>query len=111
MTKNNALSWYNKLSLVHDLLSFNDWPYRDARKQTIELLDLQAGDTVIDFFCGTGINFAPILEKIGKDGRLIGIDGSSGMLSKAKKRIEKAGWDQKQIQLFKRRNWKYKIGL
>lgn len=102
MTKNNALSWYNKLSLVHDLLSFNDWPYRDARRQTIEMLDLQAGDTVIDLFCGTGINFAPILGEIGANGRLIGIDGSSGMLAKAKKRIEKTGWAQKQVQLFEK---------
>lgn len=36
MTTNKALRWYNKLSLVHDLLSFNDWPYRHARKMTIK---------------------------------------------------------------------------
>ena len=76
MTTNKALRWYNKLSLVHDLLSFNDWPYRDARKIAIDTLDLQAGDTVIDLFCGTGINFAPVLAQIGEQGQLIGIDGS-----------------------------------
>lgn len=99
MTTNQALRWYNKLSLVHDLLSFNDWPYRDARKMTLDALNLQAGDTVIDLFCGTGINFAPVLAQIGEQGQLIGIDGSTGMLAQAQRRIQKADW-QGQIQLF-----------
>ena len=48
MTTNKALRWYDTLSWVHDLLSFNDWPYREARKQAIKALDLRSGDTVID---------------------------------------------------------------
>lgn len=99
MTTNKALRWYNKLSLVHDLLSFNDWPYRDARKIAIDTLDLQAGDTVIDLFCGTGINFAPVLAQIGEQGQLIGIDGSTGMLAQARQRMQKADWHPEQIQL------------
>lgn len=99
MTTNQALRWYNGLSLVHDLLSFNDWPYR---KQAINMLDLQPGDTVIDLFCGTGVNFGPILERISKHGRLIGIDGSAGMVARARKRINKAGWKPEQIALIER---------
>lgn len=99
MTTNNALRWYNRLSWVHDLLSFHDWPYREARKQAIKALDLRPGDTVIDLFCGTGVNFAPVLEQIGRSGRLIGLDGSTGMLSQARRRIQKAGWPTEQIAL------------
>ena len=102
MTTNQALRWYNGLSLVHDLLSFNDWPYRDARKQAINTLDLQLGDTVIDLFCGTGVNFEPILERIGQPGQLIGIDGSTGMLARARKRINKAGGKPEQITVIER---------
>ena len=99
MTTDKALRWYNKLSLVHDLLSFNDWPYRDARKQAVNALDLRPGDMVIDLFCGTGVNFRPVLARIGEQGQLIGIDGSSGMLNSAHKRIQKAGWNHDQIKL------------
>ncbi|MFZ1397558.1 MAG: methyltransferase domain-containing protein [Candidatus Promineifilaceae bacterium] len=99
MTTNQALRWYNGLSLVHDLLSFNDWPYRDARKQAINTLDLQPGDTVIDLFCGTGVNFEPVLAHIEEQGQLIGIDGSTGMLAQARQRIQKASWNPEQIQL------------
>lgn len=99
MTTNQALRWYNGLSLVHDLLSFNDWPYRDARKQAINTLDLQPGDTVIDLFCGTGVNFEPVLAQIEEQGQLIGIDGSTGMLAQARQRIQKASWNPEQIQL------------
>ncbi|HEX6387035.1 MAG TPA: HAD-IC family P-type ATPase [Anaerolineae bacterium] len=96
------LLWYDKLSAIHDLLSFNDWPYRDVRKHAIKALHLQPGDTVIDLFCGTGVNFEPVLEQIGGRGRLIGIDGSAGMLARAQKRIQKAGWSAEQITLLKK---------
>ncbi len=99
MQNNQALRWYDKLSVIHDLLSFRDWPYRDARKHAIEALALEPGDTVIDLFCGTGVNFAPILEQIGSSGRLIGLDGSAGMLAQARRRIQKAGWHTEQITL------------
>ena len=99
MTTNKALRWYNKLSLVHDLLSFRDWPYREVRKKAINALDIQPGDTVIDMFCGTGINFGPILDGMGQHGHLLGIDGSTGMLARARQRIQKAGWNGAQITL------------
>jgi ubiquinone/menaquinone biosynthesis C-methylase UbiE len=102
MTTNKAIRWYNKLSLVHDLLSFNDWPYRDARKQAIKALDLQSGDTVIDLFCGTGVNFGPVLDQIGSHGQLIGIDGSTGMLAHARKRIQNAEWNAEQVTLLEK---------
>ena len=41
---------------------------------------------------GTGLNFPSIVEKIGAEGRLIGVDISSEMLSHAGKRVERAGW-------------------
>ena len=102
MSSTKALHWYNKLSLIHDVLSFRDWPYRNTRKQAINALDLQQGDTVIDLFCGTGINFKPILKQIGEHGQLIGIDGSKGMLAHAHSRIQKLGWNPKQIKLIEK---------
>jgi ubiquinone/menaquinone biosynthesis C-methylase UbiE len=86
---NDTLRWYNKLSAIHDLLSFRDWPYRHARQQAVKRLALRPGDVVIDLFCGTGVNFELILPPIGKTGKLIGVDGSPGMLARAQKRVQR----------------------
>lgn len=57
--------------------------------RAVELLDLQPNDLVLDFFCGTGINFPVILPQLGAGGRIVGIDGSAGMLRKAEDRIRR----------------------
>ncbi|MCB0017073.1 MAG: methyltransferase domain-containing protein [Anaerolineales bacterium] len=102
MTENKALRWYNKLSWIHDWLSFGDWPYRKARAEAIAALNLQSGDVVIDLFCGTGVNFPLIMAAMSDEGQLIGIDGSAGMLAKARRRIAKAGWPESRVRLLER---------
>ncbi len=42
--------------------------------------------------CGTGLNFALIEAGLGPEGLLIGLDYSPGMLSKARRKIERSGW-------------------
>jgi len=51
------------------------------------------GERVLVFCCGTGLDFSHILKKIGKDGKIIGVDFSSEMLKKAEKIIKKEKWD------------------
>ena len=62
------------------------------RREAIARLKLQPGDTVLDVGCGTGLCFPLIEEKIGPEGRLIGIDLSREMLGKARERVESSGW-------------------
>lgn len=62
------------------------------RLRAVNLLRLQQGDRVVELGCGTGLNFPHIVEKIGPEGRLIGVDISSEMLSHAGNRVERAGW-------------------
>ena len=45
------------------------------------------------FCCGTGLDFPHILKKIGKDGKIIGVDFSSEMLKKTKEKIRKNNWE------------------
>jgi len=99
---NQTLTWYDKLAELYDLLTFRDRPYRQARELTIQMLGLQEGDIVVDLFCGTGVNFAAILRQIGPTGRLIAVDGSAGMLAKARKRIQRNGWNPDQIELIEK---------
>ena len=78
-----TLTWYDKFSYFHDLLNFNDWAYRDARQMAVDALNLSEGDIVFDLFCGAGLNFKPLLRQLDTSGKIIGIDGSSGMLARA----------------------------
>ncbi len=65
-----------------------------ARWKKLVLNDssIKGGDKVLVFCCGTGLDFPHILKKIGKDGKIVGIDFSSEMLNKAKKKIRNKKW-------------------
>jgi ubiquinone/menaquinone biosynthesis C-methylase UbiE len=62
------------------------------RSLAIERLALEPGETVIDVACGTGVNFALIQERIGSEGRIVGIDLSPDMLDEARRRVDAEGW-------------------
>jgi SAM-dependent methyltransferase len=60
--------------------------------RAVARLQLQLGETVIDVGCGTGLAFALVEERIGPQGRLIGIEQSSEMLARAQQRVEEQRW-------------------
>jgi demethylmenaquinone methyltransferase/2-methoxy-6-polyprenyl-1,4-benzoquinol methylase len=62
------------------------------RLRAVELLRLKRGDCVVDLGCGTGLNFDLLVERIGPEGRLIGVDLSPEMLAGARERAERSGW-------------------
>lgn len=80
---------YDWTEKIYRLFGFREEEYRHI---AIEALDLQAGDTVIDLGCGTGKNFAPLLEKIGRTGILIGVDLTAAMLEQAQEKIDENDW-------------------
>jgi ubiquinone/menaquinone biosynthesis C-methylase UbiE len=83
---------YQSLAPIYEL-SLGEWfLYASARRQAIDLLQLAPGATVVDFACGTGLNFALIEQRIGPFGTLIGVDMTAGMLHRAAQRVQKAGW-------------------
>jgi ubiquinone/menaquinone biosynthesis C-methylase UbiE len=63
------------------------------RRLAVERLELLHGDDVLDVGCGTGLSFSLIQERIGAEGRLIGVDLSPDMLAKARERVERQGWE------------------
>jgi demethylmenaquinone methyltransferase/2-methoxy-6-polyprenyl-1,4-benzoquinol methylase len=71
------------------LLGFSIGRYR---RLVIEALAPLPGDTVVEIGCGTGMNFPLLEEKIGAEGRIIGVDISEAMLTQAERRIATAGW-------------------
>ncbi len=85
----SGASYYDFFVWCYRLLGFHINTYR---ARAVELLHLKHGDTVIDLGCGTGLNFPLLIEKVGSEGRLIGVDLSPKMLMYARKRIKYFGW-------------------
>ena len=94
---NDVLEHYDRFPSLVD--AFGDWPYREARTAAIDELHLQPGDRVVDLFCGTGVNFEALLAETGPTGRIVGVDGSAGMLRRARRRIQRRKLDTERIEL------------
>ncbi|HME74776.1 MAG TPA: methyltransferase domain-containing protein [Mycobacterium sp.] len=82
---------YDLLSLGYDVVTGP--VHRQHRIDAVELLQLRAGQTVLDVPCGTGTNFQFLNLGVGRTGQIVGCDYSPGMLARACAKVEKAGWD------------------
>jgi ubiquinone/menaquinone biosynthesis C-methylase UbiE len=96
LNKNQIRDLYRKRAGQYDL-SANAYylmGFREAkyRKMAVSRLQLAPGDTVAEIGCGTGLNFPYLLDAVGQSGRLIGIDLTDAMLTKAKERVRHNGW-------------------
>ncbi|THG33894.1 methyltransferase domain-containing protein [Glaciibacter flavus] len=81
---------YAAIARAYDVLS-GEWPvYGAGRRAGLALLGLRPGDTVLDLGCGTGLNFAGLLDAVGPSGRVIGVDRSPQMLAAARRRVSSA---------------------
>jgi ubiquinone/menaquinone biosynthesis C-methylase UbiE len=75
----------------YDLFSGEPF-YRKGRTVGVELLTLGTGDVVLDLGCGTGLNFALLVNAVGPTGRVVALDRSADMLRVAAKRVRHHGW-------------------
>ncbi len=80
---------YDYTSNLYYFIGFRMFAYR---KKAIKSLKLKKGDTVVEIACGTGLNFPFLVDYVGEEGKIIGVDISKPMLKKAKKRIERNEW-------------------
>lgn len=96
MKLNEVSENYDRASYYYDILTeffFGKLLGIDTlRVDTIEKLGNIWGATILDIGCGTGRNFPTLAKKVGPSGRIIGIDYSEGMLTKARERIQANGW-------------------
>lgn len=83
---------YTSFAPFYDALSGEVAVYRAGRVLGIESLAPRPGEQVLDLGCGTGLNFPLLQERIGPEGRIVGIDRSGPMLEQARRRAAKAGW-------------------
>lgn len=62
------------------------------RRRAIETLVQEAGENVLEVGCGYGRSFDALRERIGPEGRLVGLDVSRGTVRSARKRVAERGW-------------------
>ncbi|SDJ41552.1 demethylmenaquinone methyltransferase / 2-methoxy-6-polyprenyl-1,4-benzoquinol methylase [Ferrimonas sediminum] len=67
------------------------------RSEVIDCLDLRSGNTVLELGCGTGLNFPLILEKVGPQGKIIGVDIAKGMLDVARSKAIMNNWNNVEL--------------
>lgn len=87
--RNLALGQYRARAGVYDLELAMLEP---VRRRSVDRLHLKRGQVVFDIACGTGLSFPLLRERVGRDGRIIGIEQSPEMLAQAQSRVAQRGW-------------------
>lgn len=80
---------YDLTANLYYLAGFREQHFR---KMAVEALRLKPGDTVVEIGCGTGLNFSLLQNKVGRGGRITGVDLTDAMLARARKRVAAKGW-------------------
>jgi ubiquinone/menaquinone biosynthesis C-methylase UbiE len=60
----------------------------------VEMADVSQGDTVLDVACGTGIVARTAADRVGSDGRIVGLDLNEAMLTVARRVQPDVEWRQ-----------------
>lgn len=95
------MRWYDRVAGVYDMVALGDRFYTRMRGHAVDALDLRPGDTVVDLFCGTGVNLPLLTHALEGRGRIVAVDGSSAMLAQTGKRRRRLpdGIDLEPVQL------------
>jgi ubiquinone/menaquinone biosynthesis C-methylase UbiE len=87
-----ARTGYNLLAPFYDFFFGADVKSeRMLRQNLVEHLGLKTGYNVLEVSVGTGANLPNIYKRIGKNGRISGLDISEGMLARCRENIKKWG--------------------
>ena len=66
--------------------------YQDFRRAIVDALPVRPGQVVLDVGSGSGLCFGLLLEKVGPEGSVVGIEESPEMVAVARARIEQERW-------------------
>ncbi|MBI4997936.1 MAG: methyltransferase domain-containing protein [Rhodocyclales bacterium] len=89
-----SLGKYRRHAAGYDASCGPTW---SIRERTIDALQLQQGQRVLDVGCGTGLSLPLLRAAVGAAGRVYGCDQSPEMLALARLRVAEHGWDNVQL--------------
>lgn len=76
---------YDLIGWFHDSFSFRG-KYRELRQRTIALAQLQPGEAALDVGCGTGTLALQVASRVGRAGRVAGIDPGTAQIARAQQK-------------------------
>jgi len=76
---------YDLTGWFHDTFSFRG-TFRELRQRTANLAQLQPGEQVLDVGCGTGTLALIAKERVGRAGRVVGVDPGKEQIARALKK-------------------------
>ena len=82
----NISAVFNAASDYFDAPELSFW--NRYGQKTIDQLDLQSGDRVLDICCGTGASAIPAAIKVGPSGQVIGIDVAESLMQLAQQKCQ-----------------------
>jgi len=74
---------YDLMEWFHDTFSFRG-KFRELRQRTANLARLQPGDAVLDVGCGTGTLAIEVAHRVGRAGRVAGVDPGTQQIARAR---------------------------
>src|SRR3989337_2318622 len=83
---------YNRLARFFVFFEWLFWLPPSIRSKAVSRLGLKRGSRVLEGGCGTGRNLAPLIEAVGAEGQVYGVDLSEGMLAEAKQLCVRREW-------------------
>lgn len=78
-------SWVIWIPIIGDVVKI--------KQRAIDYLQLKKGDNVLVYSIGSGFEISLIMERIGKEGSIVGVDFSEGMLKLAQEIVDRNNWN------------------
>jgi cytochrome P450/SAM-dependent methyltransferase len=88
---------YDRVARLYSILEPLYLIFPSARRKAVAALNLKAGDVVLEIGAGTGRNLPYLVDAVGPNGTVNAVDASEGMLTEARKLIERRGWSNVQL--------------
>lgn len=77
---------FNKIAARYDLATSMSQGYSSDLAYSVSLLSLKGNEKVLDLCCGTGKSTEALLKSL-RNGKVIGLDNSEGMLQEARRKF------------------------